>query len=441
MKEKLKNIRLSKEKQIVIILFIIFAMMLILNFLTPIIADDYSYSFGANGERIKNIIDIIVRQIDHWLNWGGRNVAHFIANFLLMYPKTIFNILNSLMYTALVYLIYKHSQTTKEEKPLLLILIHLGLYFLTPVFGQNCIWLIGSCNYLWTIVIILIFLLMYRENYKKKDTIALSIGMLLLGIIAGWTNENTAFGLIVIEILSMLAYKGKDKIEKYKISGLIGTIIGFIMMICAPGNFIRNKEFADESSFVVKIIKRIFNVTISIMDLIPILIICVIILISIYIYKNKKIDKRAWIYLIASFLTIYAMVLSPTFPERAWFGIVVFMLISITSMIYNIEKIHKFFNIILIDIAIIGTFYYIGDYLLLAQDINELRATWNYRISTIEEMKESGQTDFEFSEYVTTNTKSPQYGLADISIEAHGWPNDAIEKYYEIGSIKRKIKE
>lgn len=441
MQKYLEKLKLSKKNQKRLILFSIFAMMLILNFLTPLIADDYSYSFGADGERITNIIDIVIRQVDHWLTWGGRNVAHFIANFFLMYPKAIFNVLNSLMYTALVYLIYKHSQTTKEEKPLLILLIHLGLYFLTPVFGQNCIWLIGSCNYLWTTVIILSFLLMYRENYKKKDTILLTVGMFLLGILAGWTNENTAFGLIVVAVLSMIAYKGKGKLPKYKISGLIGSIIGFIMMIVAPGNFIRSEAFAEETSFIVKIIKRICNATIDIMDLIPVLVITAIVLLSIYIYKKKKIDKRVWIYLIAAFLTIYAMVLSPTFPERAWFGVVVFMMIAIMTMLYNIEGIHKVFNLILIDIAIISSIYYVGDYLNLADNINELRTTWEYRIATIEEGKQNGQTEFEFSEYVTNNPKSPQYGLADISIEAHSWPNDAVEKYYGIDSLKRQIEE
>lgn len=441
MQKYLEKLKISKKNQKILFLFTIFIMMLVLNFLTPLIADDYSYSFGADGERITNIIDIVIRQVDHWLTWGGRNIAHFIANFFLMYPKAIFNVLNSFMYTALVYLIYKHSQTTKDEKPLLILLIHLGLYFLTPVFGQNCIWLIGSCNYLWTTVIILSFLLIYRENYKKKDTILLTIGMFLLGVIAGWTNENTAFGLIVITALSMIAYKGKDKLPKYKISGLIGSIIGFIMMIVAPGNFIRSEAFAEETSFIVKIIKRILEYTNDIYKYIPILVVILIILLSIYIYKKKKIDKRVWIYLTGAFFTIYSMVLSPTFPERAWFGIVVFMMIAIMTLLYDVEKINKVFNLIIIDTILIIGFFYVDDYVALARDINNLRTTWNERILYIEECKENGKTEIELEEYVTYNQKSPQWGLADIRKTAHEWPNDAIEDYYEIDSISSKITE
>mgnify|MGYP003306778664 FL=1 len=166
----------------------------------------------------------------------------------------------------------------------MLILIHLGLYFLTPVFGQNCIWLIGSCNYLWTTVIILSFLLMYREKDKKKDTVVLTLGMFLLGVIAGWTNENTAFGLIVVTALSMFAYKGKNKLPKYKIGGLVGTITGFVTMILAPGNYVRSEKFVEETSTIVKLLKRTLHATVDIMEFIPVLTILVIVILTIYTF-------------------------------------------------------------------------------------------------------------------------------------------------------------
>ena len=95
---------------------------------------------------------------------------------------------------------------------------------------------------------------MYREKENKKDKIYLIIGMFLLGVISGWTNENTAFGLIVITLLSTIFNKGKEKLPKYKISGLIGTIAGFIIMIAAPGNYVRSEKFIDESSTIIKLI-------------------------------------------------------------------------------------------------------------------------------------------------------------------------------------------
>ena len=191
--EKIKNIKLSKKQQTIIILASIFIMMLVLNLLTPLLADDYSYSLSTDNTKINSLMDIINYQIQHYLHWGGRTVAHTIAQCFLMFPKFIFSIVNSLMYIILIYLIYLHAKdNSTTQKPILLLLIHLGLWFLLPVFGQTCLWLVGSCNYLWTTVIILLLLLQYRKSSGNNDTIKQVIGTFLLGIIAGWTNENTS---------------------------------------------------------------------------------------------------------------------------------------------------------------------------------------------------------------------------------------------------------
>lgn len=63
---KIKNFLKSKKNQKIIILAGIFISIFILNALTPLIADDYSYSFGKNGERITNLLDIIASQINHY---------------------------------------------------------------------------------------------------------------------------------------------------------------------------------------------------------------------------------------------------------------------------------------------------------------------------------------------------------------------------------------
>ena len=100
---------MSNKKTInktIIILIIIFFLFLILNILTPIIADDFGYALNLDKNHLRGIKDIINFQIVHYSTWGGRSVAHTIAQFFLMLPKWIFNICNSLCFTYLVYLIY-----------------------------------------------------------------------------------------------------------------------------------------------------------------------------------------------------------------------------------------------------------------------------------------------------------------------------------------------
>ena len=263
---KIKNIK--SKTWIKIILVSIFLMMLVLNLLTPLIADDYSYALNVNGTRLSGIMDIINFQIQHYLIWGGRTVAHSIAQLFLMMPKFIFDIFNSLIYTLLIGLIYKIAKGKNEDdKPCLLLGIHFALYFLSPVFGQNCIWLVGSCNYIWTTTLILLMISQFVLKGDKKDTILRIIGIFLLGIIAGWTNENTSFGLIVLLVSILIINRiNKEKISKWKISGLIGVIIGFIIMIAAPGNYVRSAEFVDNDFIIIKWIKRFANCTLGLKD-------------------------------------------------------------------------------------------------------------------------------------------------------------------------------
>lgn len=325
--KKQKKLKLSPNQQTIIILVAIFLIMLVLNVLTPLIADDYSYSFNKSLERITSFKDIIDFQFNYYyFNWGGRCVAHTLAQIFLIFPKGIFSIINSILYVALIYLIYLHAKgINKNEKPELLVLIHLALWFLLPVFGQTCLWLTGACNYLWTMILILLFLLSFRNN--KNSSAFKIVGLFFLGVLAGWTNENTAFGLIVIALGIIIAdrYIDKKKISKSQISGLIGVITGFIILIIAPGNFIRADELNDSTTFIVKMIKRIMDITSNLFTQTMPLLIITVILISIYIYNKERINKYVYVFLFGGILTAYAMTLSPTFPERAWFGAIIFL--------------------------------------------------------------------------------------------------------------------
>ena len=440
--DKIKNIKIEDKTAIKIILFAIFISMLALNFLTPLIADDYSYALTYDHTRIKNIIDIINYQSHHYMVWGGRSIAHGIAQIFLMFPKHIFSVFNSIIYIVVINLIYKIAKgKEKEDKPYLLLGIHFILYFLTPVFGQTCIWLIGSCNYIWTMAIILALIYQFTNNSDKKDSLIRIILMLLLGVLAGWTNENTSFGLIIILMSIIIINKiNKEKLSKWKFSGLIGSIIGFATMILAPGNYVRSAEFVDNDFILVKWAKRFIDYTMNICNYCLPIIIILVVLITIYIYNHKKINAYVYAFILGSFFSVYSMLLSPSFPARSWFGVIVYLAIGALILAYNLDKINKVFKPILLDIIVITSFIFIGDYLKLAMDINQLRGTWSYRIEQIKTTKDS---PIVFYEYITTNHKNPNYDLADVYPEVNVWPNTSIADYYGVGDqgIVRYVEE
>lgn len=386
-------------------------------------------------------MDIFDYQVWHYFNWGGRTVAHTLAQILLVFPKAVFNILNSFTYTALIYLIYLHGCFNKDNKDnkdnsYMLLLIHFILWFIIPVFGQSFIWLVGSCNYLWTTVIILYFLWLYRRNTLSEKWYNL-LFMFILGLLAGWTNENTSAGLIVILVFSLIINKVETKkfeLSKTRLFGIIGTLAGFIIMICAPGNYIRSAEFKDDTFIIIKIIKRTLDITNNLENIILPLLIVIIILISLKIYHKKKIEKETYTFILGGFAAIYAMVLSPTFPERAWTGAIIFFVIAIVILVYDLDTINRLYKFILVDFCIILSIIYVSQYMDLARNINYLRNTWNYRVDVINESDKD--KIFEFYKYETYNPRNPVYGLDDIGYDPNAWPNGSISKYYGIKGIK-----
>lgn len=71
--------------------------LLILNYFTPMIVDDYNYSFSfSTGQRITNPLQIIPSMLAHYNIQGGRLLVHALAQLFLMLPGWLFDIINTI---------------------------------------------------------------------------------------------------------------------------------------------------------------------------------------------------------------------------------------------------------------------------------------------------------------------------------------------------------
>lgn len=402
---------LETRKSMRILLWILavlccFSSILFLNVLTPLISDDFAYLFiyGEN-TRIGSIGDIVQSQINHYYMWGGRSIVHFIAQVLLLLPSYLTDILNALVYIAYAFLIYYHIKGRGENRISLFILINMAIWFMQPVFGDTILWITGSANYLWGTLLILLFLLPYRlyegvgrSNFKQ---ILFSILLLVFGVIAGWTNENTAGAMLLIVVLFFLYYRSYNwKIPMWAISGLIGAFIGYIVMILAPGNF---ERAGDSSMSLYLLCYRLFNCTLTFFYYCgPLILITFVAYILYYRFYKGERDyglKLSLIYTIAAVAAVYAMLLAPTFPRRALFGVVTYLIIGIGILFYNLDYLHSFLRQIRLGIIVLGLFSFIFTYYLAAKEINIYKDIVGQREIEIEKAKKSGIDLCEFERY------------------------------------------
>lgn len=238
---------------------LIFLFFYYLNMLTPIcFGDDYVYSFVWEGHsmfepmteqarRLSSFHDLLVSQWSHYLTGNGRAVSHTIVQFFLWVGKDIFNIFNAFISVLLIMEIYwcaNKGRVTVSFKTSNLVLIFFALWAFTPSFPSVFLWLSGACNYLWPAVFLLGFLLPYiRKYYFLKNRIDKNrwfrFVMFFTGVIAGWSNENSVCWIILVILVFICKNSKRSEIETWMITGLAGMIIGYALLMLAPGNFAR----------------------------------------------------------------------------------------------------------------------------------------------------------------------------------------------------------
>ena len=412
----------------------IFLLLLWLNAHTPLLGDDITYTYIFNStEKIHTLNDIFTSQYQHYYLWGGRIVVHTIAQFMLMLGPVVMDLLNALGFILLILLIYLHINYKRGFSVSLFLIIFFLLWFLQP-FGETILWITGSANYMWGTILILAFLLPFRiYSGKKARTSVLILQIIFMffaGVIAGWTNENVAAGMLVI-ILSFMVYYRKSmkwNIPLWVYAGLLGAVIGYMFMIIAPGNSVR-AEGTNNSLFMI--VYRLFRHTQALFNQLGLLNLGFVVLLYISIKQKKSEYKQiialSFIYIIGMLAAVYAMLLSPAFPDRAWFGVIVFNIIAVGILLTNITiPIVKYIKY---GFVVLGIFLFTLNLFDICKDVGRVEHIITGREKQLQECLERGDKEIVFEKYYTLT----KYALSD--------PVYYVPMIYELYGIKVKYKD
>ena len=233
--------------------------------LLPLSHDDYAYAFiwdGANGgnleqmhfgseeietrQRVDSLNDIFQSMESHYFTWGGRIFAHGLAQFFIWLGKPAFDIANTIIFIFLVLTIINLSNTWLKISRQALIWIFLSLFLFSAASLMSLFWLTGACNYMWMSFFQLFFLTPYVKALRSGEAgnSALNVLlMILLGLMAGWSNEAGSLATICLTIFLVIMCKARGVFRVWMVAGLVSLMIGCAFMILAPGNFAR-LEFA-----------------------------------------------------------------------------------------------------------------------------------------------------------------------------------------------------
>lgn len=413
-----------------ICLFLIFFIILLFNMKTFMVGDDYAYSFiFTTNERVSSLYDIFRSQYIHYFTWGGRSVVHMLLQgVLLLHPMTI-DIINSAVFVLFLVLCCFHIQGSAKFPRLSLTFgVFALIWIIQPAFANTILWITGAANYLWGTTIILLFLLPYRLYNGKTKSVGLKILYTLLlsigGILAGWTNENTSAAMLIMAILFLLSYKSRGlHIPTWGLMGVIGAVIGYTMMIAAPGNFARAEG---TSTDLFMIVYRILTYTQAFVNYLGVLNLLLAISTVVYLkysLKKNEIFTSTLIYSIGLFISIYSMVLSPAFPARAWFGPITLNIILFGIVISNLDYTTLFARRIKYALVFWGILIFGFSAYDAYNDVNEIYKIRLAREYEISKSKQEGAIKVTFKQF----GEKTKFGLGDTP-----YAKEYISNYYGI---------
>jgi len=414
----------------------VFLLVFVLNCLTVPTLDDLGYKINSG------ILDILHREYLQYMTWTGRTVAHLIARSFLALPKIIFNLCNSWCFVHLCTLICAHvSGKTEQDNPVLFLMSVLLVFLTVPLFGQTCLWETGSCNYLWTTMIVLQFLQYYRfavNNNEEKHSALLMLGA---GIAAGWTNENTGGALILMVMYFVfLAYR-KNQLENWMFAGLLGSLIGFVLMVKAPGNSIRALDFVSTGGKAYEIIHDIYGALEVMQDgqkwLWIMLGACLAVCILLKAKGETLLNSLA--YALAGAAAVCAIILSPVpvLFDRSMFGATVLLIIGVMICIYELlsDTVCRKAAAGLIGAMIIMSGFH---YIRALADLAYVRYQHMGREAYVTAQKEMGNLNptipMIYNEFMTPY--NAMFGLGDVSEYRVLWPNQYYAEAHGLESVQ-----
>lgn len=243
--------KLKENKNYIILFFLL----LIIMFLSPICGDDWSnYLEGTNGLR-----HMFTEAIGMYFDWEGRFISRILIN-ILTYYKPLWNFVNSFALVSMIYLIIKIIKPKHPKTCFYLTVLLIPMMNIFTI-SQVVVWLAGNITYLLVIPLLLFYFYTVFDSKKhSKKTIIL---LALLNMIMTMFVENMGVVLVVANILILInRYLKTKKIDKEILTYLIASIVGLLSMLLSPGTAKRSKTeniYFNELSLFGKIFYNIPN--------------------------------------------------------------------------------------------------------------------------------------------------------------------------------------
>lgn len=331
-----------RKKLFYAVVLVNFIMVTVYEFLTPNMSDDIIY--GDKVAEAGSFFDLFAQEYEHYMTHTGRSISHFLLRiFLYIGNKGVFNIAAGVVFVLLSLCIYQLVDFKKEYDIRVYIGILLLLWLFDPAISNNVFWETGACNYLFTAAIMFSYITLFRKAYMedKAGTPLFIAGMFIFGILAGWCNENSSGGVIFIVLALMFLKWRKEKsfkgLRPWMLSGLIGNVIGFAILLLSPGNRSRAAAAEEAHTGLLAFAARALRVTLILKENYLVLILVFIVIAITIAYRAGTKERfisaasNMLFFGLAFLVTSYALVAVPDSQLRTYYCASLFLMTGIIN--------------------------------------------------------------------------------------------------------------
>lgn len=296
---------------------------------TPFMMDDLWYGTNlVTGAPLRTFQDIVESMVWHFYNWGGRCMTHGVLQITLMSGELCADIINV---AATLLLTFLCCVIIRQKRMQMFLLVHSMIFALNANVKMSMLWQAGTANYVYSTGWMLLFLWPYLRALQEQEKKPLPLSGLWLvpaGLLAGWSNENMGAACFLAAAgiaIYCLKVRKKRWPSRWMLSGIISSLLGSVLVVAAPGNFVRS-AILGKQSFLDRFLAMLKAGTDF---LLPAVLPMTLLLLVQCICLGKKLTETQCVLLVTAVLSYGAMVLSPHYPDRATFGTMV-MCIAVT---------------------------------------------------------------------------------------------------------------
>ena len=426
----------------------VFLILLFCNLRTPLLVDDYLYSFSFQSltgekQRVETVSDVFLSMGGLRLTMNGRIVANFFVQLFLLLPSSLFNLLNAAIFVLELVLItelsavYIPSEKRQKRKPLMFLFTFAAVWIFQPVFGQVNLWLYGSINYLWAAVLSLGLMGIYLKMYREEDfymNLPEKIGLVIYSFVVGTWCENSGAALLAFEIalIFLMKFQQKRKIPLVAILSAEITLAGLLLTITAPAE-LKNRTASLMPGDLLSMLSDLFS---AFKDFWLLWVLVGLLLIWACCAKvNKQTLITVSLVVMTALFSGLFLIFGNSITANSLFFTAMLLVFACCILSYTLIDVARAQTLSMLCLIFLMFSYY------LVVGVNDINTNYYQFVSNEQTIISCAEEETRVAEIsnVTPETKyTASYGLQYLNWDSDYWPNDSMAAYYGVEVVSQK---